>query len=101
MFVQVVKKSAQHVHNLLFFIHVLGSFRLTFLLSSPSPSPSSLLPGFIDVRKRLGIRTRFSQNACHVFARYIGFSRFGPLMNYFVCPNIRVERKKTSVVLEK
>ena len=34
-----------------FFILFLGSFL--------SPSPSSLLPGFIDVRKRLGIRTRF------------------------------------------
>ena len=29
------------------------------LLGRLSPSPSSLLPGFIDVRKRLGIRTRF------------------------------------------
>ena len=42
VFVHVVKKSALDVQNLL-----LGS------LSSPSSSPSSLLPGFIDVRKRL------------------------------------------------
>ena len=47
MFVQVVKKSAQHVNNLLFFVYLLGSFRLTFSLLSPSPS--SLLPGFINV----------------------------------------------------
>ena len=37
VFVQFVKKSALDLENL----------------------PSSLLPGFIDVRKRLGIRTRF------------------------------------------
>ena len=56
VFVQVLKKSALHVQNLLFFIYLLGSFRLT--LSLPS-SPPSLLPGFIDVHKRLGTRTRF------------------------------------------
>ena len=38
-----------------FSIYLWGSFYLTFSL----PSPSSLLPGFFDVRKRLGIRTRF------------------------------------------
>ena len=53
VYVQVVKKSALDVQNLLFFIYLLGS------LSLPSPSPSSLPPGFIDVRKRLGIRARF------------------------------------------
>ena len=51
--VQAVEKSAQDVQNLWFFIYLLGS------LPSPSPSPSSLLAGFIDVRARLGIRTRF------------------------------------------
>ena len=56
VFVQVLKKSALHVQNLLFLIYLLGSFRLT--LSLPS-SPPSLLPGFIDVHKRLGTRTRF------------------------------------------
>ena len=53
VFVQVVKKSALDLQNLLFFTSLLGS------LPSPSPSPSSLLPGFIDVRKRLEIRARF------------------------------------------
>ena len=53
VYVQVVKKSALDVQNLLFFIYLLGS------LSLPSPSPSSSPPGFIDVRKRLGIRARF------------------------------------------
>ena len=55
VFLQVVKKSALDVQNFFFFICLLGS------LPSPSPSPSSLLLGFIDVRKRLGIRTRFYQ----------------------------------------
>ena len=50
VFVQVVKKSTMDVRN---FIYCLGS------LMSPSPSPSSLLPGFIYVGKRLGIRTPF------------------------------------------
>ena len=45
VFVQVVKKSP------LLVIYLLGSFRLTLSLLSPSPSPSSLLRGFIDVRK--------------------------------------------------
>ena len=53
LFVQVVKKSALDVQNLLFFFYLLGS------LPSPSPWPSSLLPGFIDLCKPLGIRTRF------------------------------------------
>ena len=47
LFVRVVKKSALDVQNLLLFIYLLGSL--------PSPSPSSLLPGSIDVPKRLGI----------------------------------------------
>ena len=58
-FVQVLKKSALNVQNLLFSIYLLGSFRLTLSLPSMPPSPSSLLPGFIDVRKRLGIRAHF------------------------------------------
>ena len=62
---QVVKKSALDVQNLLFFIYLLGS------LPSASPSPSPLLPGFIDVRKRLWIRTHFSKNACHLFTSQI------------------------------
>ena len=37
--VQVVRKSALHVQNLLFFIYLLGSFRLTFSLASPLPFP--------------------------------------------------------------
>ena len=53
VFAQVVKKSALDLQNLLFFIYLLGP------LPSLSPSPLSLLPGFIDVRKRLGIRARF------------------------------------------
>jgi len=57
VFEQDEKESAMHVQNLLFFNYLLGSFRLTFPL--PSPSPLSLLPGFIAVRKRLGIQTRF------------------------------------------
>ena len=57
MFAQVEKESALHVQNLLFFNYLLGSFRLTFPL--PSPSPLSLLLGFIDVRKQLGIQTHF------------------------------------------
>ena len=44
VFVQVVKKSP------LLVIYLLGSFRLTLSLLSPSPSPSSLFRGFIDVR---------------------------------------------------
>ena len=47
LFVRVVKKSALDVQNLLLFIYLLGSL--------PSPSPSSLVPGSIDVPKRLGI----------------------------------------------
>ena len=46
-------KEKLDVKNVLFFIYLLG------LLPLPSPMPSSLLPGSIDVRKRLGIRTRF------------------------------------------
>ena len=53
VYVQVEKKRALDLQNLLFFIYLLVS------LSSPPPSPSSLLPGFIHVRKRLGIRARF------------------------------------------
>ena len=58
-FVQVLKKNALHVQNMLFSNYLLGSFRLTFPLPSMPPSPSSLLPGFMDVRKRLGIRAHF------------------------------------------
>ena len=35
VFLQVVKKSALDVQNLLFFIYLLGPFRLTFSLPSP------------------------------------------------------------------
>ena len=45
VFVQVVKKSTLHV------IYLLGSVRLTLSLPSPSSSPLSSLPGFIDVRQ--------------------------------------------------
>ena len=45
LFIQVVKKSALHVQNLLFFIYLFGSFPLTFslsLLSTPTPPPTPL-----------------------------------------------------------
>ena len=59
VFVKVVKKRTLHV------IYLLVLFRLTFSLPSPSTSPSSLLPGFIDVRKES--EHVFSKNAPHLF----------------------------------
>ena len=50
VFVQVVKKSALDVQTLLFFVYLLGSL--------PSPSPSSLLPGFIRCALTYGHRLR-------------------------------------------
>ena len=47
---EIVKKIALHVENLSLFIYLLGSFPLTFSLPL-----LSLLPGFNDVHKRLGI----------------------------------------------
>ena len=95
VFAQVEKKSP------LLVIYLLGSFRLTLSLLSPSPSPSSLLRGFIDVRKES--EHVFRKKACHLFTRYICYWRFGPLMNYFVSleTDIWVENKKKSIVLEK
>ena len=58
VFVKVVKKSTLHV------IYLLGLFRLTFSLPPPSTSPSSLLPGFLDVRKEC--EHVFSKNASHL-----------------------------------
>ena len=65
------QKRARRAIFVVFFIYFLGSL----------PSPSSLFPGFIDVRKRLG--NGFSKNACQIFTRYIRvcYPRFGPLLN--------------------
>ena len=43
-----------------------------------------------------GSENVFSKNACHLFSRYICYSRFGPLMNCSVSleTDIWVERKK-------
>ena len=48
-------------------------------------------------RKRLGSEHVFNKKASHLFTRYIRYSRFGPLMNYFVSleTDIWVERKKS------
>ena len=46
-------KRAGRAKFVVFFFNLLG------LLPSPSPWPSLLLPGFIDLCKPLGIRTRF------------------------------------------
>ena len=66
LFIQVVKKSALHVQNLLFFYLLIGlvSFDVLVAVAVAVAAPaavarSSLLPGFIDVCKRLGIRSRF------------------------------------------
>ena len=58
-FVQVLKKKRAARAKYVVFIYLLDSFRSTFSLPSPPRSPSSLLPGFIDVRKRLGIQAHF------------------------------------------
>ena len=66
VFIQVVKKSALHVRNLLFFYLLIELVSFDVLVAvavsvaaSPAVARSSLLPGFVDVRKRLGIRTSF------------------------------------------
>ena len=86
--VQVIKKSALHVQNVLFFIYLLGSFCLTF--SFPLPSSCS-------------VSERFGKNACHIFTRYICHSIFVPLVNYFVSleTDIWVERKKSPLFKKK
>ena len=63
VFIQVVKESVLDVQNLLFFHLFIGLIAVAVvawvarkrLLRRLSLSPSSLLPGFIDVSKRLGI----------------------------------------------
>ena len=68
MFIQVVKKSALHVPNLFFFNSLIGLVSFDVLVAvavavafaaAAVVARSSLLLGFIDVRKRLEIRTRF------------------------------------------
>ena len=88
VFVQVVKKRALHVQNVLFFIYLLGSFCLTFSFPSPSSCSES---------------ERFGKNPCHLFTRYICHSGFDPLMNYFVSleTNIWVETKKSPLLKKK
>ena len=65
------QKRVRHAIFVVFFIYLLGSL----------PSPSSLFPGFIDVRQRFG--NGLSKNACQLFTRYIRkcYPRFGPLLN--------------------
>ena len=98
VFIQVVQKSALDMQNLLFFIYLL------VLLPLLSPSPSVWLPGFINVCKRLWIRTHFSKNAT-IFSlvRYICYSRFGPLINCFVSPETEIwaERQKKVLCFRK
>ena len=86
VFVQVAKKSTLDVQNLLFFIYLSGS------LPSPSLSPLSLLPGFIDVRKRLCSSEHILVKTPAIFSlvRYICYLRFGPLMNCFVSPETEI-----------
>ena len=104
VFVQVVKKSALDVQNLLFFIYLVGSLPSP----SPSPSPSSLLPGFIDVRIIDGYESEHilvKMPAIFSLVRYICYSRFGPLMNR-ISSFLRKLKfgwrgKKKPVVLEK
>ena len=109
VFIQVVKKSALHVRNLLFFIYLLSSFPLTFSLPLLSPLPP-LLPSPVrlcsqDLSTCVNGKESeqvFGKNACHLFTRsiYICHSRFGPLVNFFVYleTGIWVERKKMAVV---
>ena len=66
MFIQVVKKRALHVPNLSFFNSLKGLVSFDVLVAvavafaaAGAVVRSSLLLGFIDVRKRLEIRTRF------------------------------------------
>ena len=96
VFVQVVKKSP------LLVIYLLGSFRLTLSLLSPSPSPSRRCSEDLSMCVR-NPNTFLEKNACHLFTRYICYCWFGPLMNYFVSveTEIWVENKKKSIVLEK
>ena len=86
VFVQVVKKSTLDVQNLLFFIYLLDS------LPSPSSSPSSLLPGFIDVRKRLCSSEHILVKTPAIFSlvRNICYLRFGPLINCFVSRETKI-----------
>ena len=96
VFVQVLKKSALEVQNLLFFIYSLGWL---------PASPSSLLPRFIDVRKRLWILTHFSKNACHLFTSqlYMLFKirSINELLRFSGNWNLGGEAKKEAVVLVK
>ena len=82
LFVQVVTKRALQVQNLLFFNYfILGSFRLT--LSLPSPSPLSLLPGHDLSMCVNGKESKhvLSKNACPLFT----CSRYHPSHALIVC----------------
>ena len=112
VFIQVVKRSELHVRNVLFFIYryLLGSFPLTFSLPLLSPLPQPLPSPVRRCSQDLSMCVNgyesehvFGKNICHFFTRYVCHSRFGPLVNYFVCleTDIWVERKKTVLCLRK
>ena len=89
LFIQVVKKSALHVQNLLFFIYLFGSFPLTFslsLLSTPTPTPPSTPPPtpLPSPVRRCSQDLSMCVNGYksdQIFTRYICHPRFGPLVN--------------------
>ena len=58
VFVQFVRKSAARAKFVVFHL-LIGLVSFDVLIAVALPPPSSLLPGFIDVHKPLGIRTRF------------------------------------------
>ena len=93
VFVQVVKKRALDVQNLFLFFFFPFSFWAHCRRRRRRRRRRlrrSLLPGFTDVLKRLESEQAFNYKACHLFTRYICYSRFGPLRNYFVCLEIDI-----------